>query len=42
MRPPLLVLGPSYLPNPGSLVRWSPTGFALRTYEKLYLIKLPN
>jgi hypothetical protein len=35
-------LGPIYLPNPGSLVRWSPTGFALRTDETLVLIKLPN
>jgi hypothetical protein len=28
--------------NPSSLVRWSPTGFAFRTYGRLYLIKLPN
>jgi hypothetical protein len=30
------------LSNASPLVRWSPTGFAFRTYEKLYLIKLPN
>jgi hypothetical protein len=30
------------LSNASSLVRWSPTGFAFRTYEKLYLINLPN
>jgi hypothetical protein len=39
-------LGPlpndSDLGNASPLVRWSPTGFAFRTYEKLYLIKLPN
>ena len=39
-------LGPltndSDLSNASPLVRWSPTGFAFRTYEKLYLIKLPN
>jgi hypothetical protein len=30
------------LPNASPLVRWSPTGFAFRTYQKLYVIKLPN
>jgi hypothetical protein len=39
-------LGPfsndSDLSNASALVRWSPTGFAFRTYEKVYLIKLPN
>jgi hypothetical protein len=41
-----ITLGPlpydSDLPNASPLLRWSPTGFAFRTYEKLYLIKLPN
>lgn len=39
-------LGPltddSDVSNASPLVRWSPTGFAFRTYEKLYLINLPN
>ena len=38
-RPPAERLGPGQCVP---LVRWSPTGFAFRTYEKLYLIKLPN
>lgn len=33
---------PSALSNASPLVRWSPTGFALRTYDKVYLITLPN
>jgi hypothetical protein len=28
--------------SPSALVRWSPTGWAFRTFEKLYLIELPN
>ena len=28
--------------NATRLVRWSPTGFAFGTYDKLYLINLPN
>jgi hypothetical protein len=34
--------GDTDLGNASPLVRWSPTGFAFRTYEKVYLIKLPN
>ena len=34
--------GDSDLSNASPLVRLSPTGFAFRTYEKLYLIELPN
>jgi hypothetical protein len=39
-----ILLGPfsDYLPAASALVRWSSTGFAFRTYEKLYLVKLPN
>jgi hypothetical protein len=33
---------PGDLSSASPLVRWSPTGFAARTYQKLYLIKLPN
>jgi hypothetical protein len=39
-----ILLGPlaDFLSNASALVRWSPTGFAFRTDEKLYLVKLPN
>jgi hypothetical protein len=33
---------PSDSSNPSALVRWSPTGFAFRSYGHLHLIKLPN
>jgi hypothetical protein len=36
-------LGPlTDLSNLSGLVRWSPTGFAFRAFETVYLIKLPN
>jgi hypothetical protein len=35
-------LGPLSASNPSALVRWSPTSFAFRSYENLYLIKLPS
>ncbi|MEP6652216.1 MAG: DUF1566 domain-containing protein [Myxococcales bacterium] len=39
-----ILLGPlpDFLSNASALVRWSKTGFAFRTDEKLYLVKLPN
>jgi hypothetical protein len=37
-----LPLSLSDLQNASAFVRWSPTGFAYRTYDKVYLIKLPN
>ena len=32
----------SDLPNATALVRWSPTGFAFRTFSKVYVMTVPN